>query len=165
LPSAIKTQRGTLRAHRVQPNEPAALPLRGAKPPAWLSPRARDAWVRLVRILAPRGGGTRVLGGQDLELLGVFADQVGLYQEAAEVLASKDGLSFVVTDGDGTPKGLHPWPEIKVKQAAAAEIRRLAEHFGLSPASRARVSAVASAAEDAGDEFDRFLAGGLRRVK
>jgi len=109
------------------------------------------AWRRLVRLLT----GMRVLGAQDLELLAVLADQIATYERAGQALAAKPALSFVVLDGDGNPKGLTTWPEIKIKAQAAAEIRRLAEHFGLSPSSRSRVSAHSVVVEhDPFAEFD-----------
>jgi P27 family predicted phage terminase small subunit len=147
LPSAIKAARGTLRRDRIRPGEPAALPVPAdVQPPSWLTAEGVAAWDRLMAVLADAGA--RVLGRQDLELLAVLADQIAIYQTAAQTLKAKPALSFVVTDGDGNPRGIHAWPELKIKQAAAAEVRRLCEHFGLSPASRARVSAVPDADED-----------------
>jgi P27 family predicted phage terminase small subunit len=136
-PSATKRLLGTYRADRANAGEPEALPLPDTlTAPAWLDARGVAAWDRLVPMLRQMD----VLGGQDLELLAILADTLSTYEAAAECLKGKGSLSFVVTDGDGTPKGLVPYPEVKIKAAAAQEIRRLAEHFGLSPASRSRVS-------------------------
>jgi P27 family predicted phage terminase small subunit len=150
----VKALRGTLRPSRVNPHEPVAVPLsRAPRPPDWLDPAGMVAWRRLCAVLLPM----RCLCSGDLDLLAVLADQLSSYEAAARFLREKGAQSFVLLDGDGSPKGVQPWPEIKIRSAAAAEIRRLAEHFGLSPASRSRVSAatVPEADEDPFAEFDR----------
>ncbi len=152
LPTAVKQLRGTLRADRINPKEPQSRALtRAPKAPAWLSPRARAAWARLVPVVLRM----RVLADGDQELLALLAHQLAVYEQAAESLAGKDALTFVVMDGDGNPKAIAQWPEIKIAAAASAECRRLAEHFGMSPASRGRVSAVGGSAE-APDPFAEF---------
>lgn len=154
LPTPVKAARGTLRASRTNPHEPQPQPLAVAPdPPAWLDARARAAWARLVPVVM----GMQVLADGDQELLALFAHQLATYERAAESLATKDGLTFVVLDGDGNPKGIGQWPEIKIAAAASAECRRLAEHFGMSPASRGRVSSVAPAEAEPVNPLTRFL--------
>ncbi len=149
LPTAAKRLRGTLRNDRQNPQEPVGHVLtRAPAPPAWLDDLGRLAWARLCAVVLPM----RVLTAGDCELLAVLADQLATYERAASALRDK-GLSFVLLDGDGNPKGVQVFPEVKLKAAAAAEVRRLIEHFGLSPASRSRVSAVAVAAVDEWSEF------------
>lgn len=152
FPTAVKAARGTLRADRANPREPAALPIGRVKAPAWLDAAGVVAFAWLVSVLRR----TRVLGAQDLPLLAVLADQMAQYEQAARVLGEKGSLSYVVLDGDGAPKGVQAFPEVKIKAAAASEIRRLSEHFGLSPASRARVTAAEpGAATDAASVLQR----------
>ena len=155
FPTKVKADRGTLRADRTNPAEPVTLPAKAPRPPAWLDAEGVKAWRRLVRVLTA----TRVLGAQDVALLAVLADQLSVYERCARFLQAKGGESFVVTDGDGTPTGVHAWPEVRIKAAAATEIRRLCEHFGLSPASRARVNAAAPAGPV--DDLAAFLNEGV----
>lgn len=150
LPTATKRLRGTLRPDRQNPREPVGRVLtRAPKAPDWLDDLGRLAWARLCAVVVPM----KVLTAGDVELLAVLADQLAVYEHAAVALRVKGSLSFVVLDGDGNPKGVQAFPEVKLKAAAAAEIRRLVEHFGLSPASRSRV---AVPAPDTTDDFSQF---------
>ncbi len=161
LPTAVKKLRGTYRADRANPHEPLAPALtKTPAPPDWLSADGRNAWRRIVRLLVSM----RVLSGADLDLAAVLADQLGTYEQAGRALKDKASLTFVVTDGDGTAKAVQPWPEIKIKQAAAAEIRRLVEHFGLSPSSRSRIAAIVPAAPAEDDPFAEFETSPLDRI-
>ncbi len=150
LPTAAKLLRGTLRKNRQNPQEPVGAVLtRAPKPPDWLDDLGRLAWARLCAVVVPM----KTLAAGDVELLAVLADQIGTYERCAAALSGK-GVSFVLLDGDGNPKGVQTFPEVKTKATCAAEIRRLVEHFGLSPSSRSRVSAAAPAVVDEWAEFD-----------
>ena len=151
LPTHTKRLRGTLRRDRQNALEPVGRVLtRAPKPPDWLDDLGRLAWSRLCAVIVPM----QTLTAGDVELLAVLADQLATYEHAAAALRARGSLSFVLLDGDGSPKGVQTFPEVKLKAAAAAEIRRLVEHFGLSPASRSRVAVQAPAMPD--DPFAEF---------
>jgi len=153
LPTAVKRLKGTLRPGRVAAAEAPTLALpRVIRPPAWLTPGAAATFARLVATLKHMG----VLGRQDLDLVALLASQLDLYEACSLALNGKPALTFVVLDGDGNPKGVQPWPELKIRAAALVEIRRLAEHFGLSPASRGRVSSI-GIPDSADDPFAEFI--------
>jgi P27 family predicted phage terminase small subunit len=137
MPTAIKLAKGETRPSRHNSAEPPTLPLRATpRAPAWLGADARVAWRELVALLMA----SRVLGRQDVALLAVLCDQIAVYQDCAAFLAAR-GVSFVVSDGDGNPKGVQAYPEVALRQRAAEQVRKLCEHFGLSPASRTRIAA------------------------
>jgi len=136
-PTLLKLARGETRPSRHNVREPATRHLaEPPRPPAWLDPIGRDTWRELAALLTS----SRVLGEQDLLLLALLADQTSVYRRAAAFLATK-GESFVLLDGDGNPKGVQAYPQVAIRQRAAEELRRLCEHFGLSPSARTRVQA------------------------
>jgi phage terminase small subunit len=120
-PTALKMLHGTDRADRANPAEPQ--PAVGAEPPPWLPKRgvARAAWNRLAPILSH----LRVLTVADAEALALACDAL------AEYLAARD-------DPDG-------W-----RHADSAWKRYLyaLRDFGLTPASRPKVSAMPERAVD-----------------
>jgi len=158
LPTMTKVLRGTLRPDRLVAREAPPLPLpRVISAPAWLSPTEQVIW----RELYDLGVAAGVLGAQDLPLLAHLAAQESLVRQCTETLALKVSLTFVVLDGDGSPKAVLPWPELKLRAAALIEVRRLCEHFGFSPASRARVPATAlTGFESPRSKLERFVNGG-----
>lgn len=127
-PSALKRLEGTYRKDRSAQNEmtvPPGMPTR----PDWLDAEGRAEWDRVVPMLADR-----VLTEVDRAMLADYC--------AAQSLAVKATRDYqkrgVMLE---TPYGPQKNPMVKVAQEARAQARLLAGEFGLSPASRSRVSA------------------------
>ena len=120
-PTALKMLHGTNRADRANPAEPQ--PAVGAKSPPWLPKNgaARSAWNRLAPILSD----LRVLTVADAEALGLACEAL------AEYLAAR-------RDPNGWRRADSAW-----KRYLAA-----LRDFGLTPASRPKVSATPAKAVD-----------------
>jgi len=138
LPTSVKRLRGTLRPHRVNPNEPnvpAAVP----DPPAWLRGEALAEWRRITPRLAAAG----LLTQLDLAVLAGYCGAWGDLCDATRIVQDQ-GTTFI------SPRGmlvLHP--ELRRIEKARAALRAFAAEFGLSPSARARVGA--TPATDEGD--------------
>jgi P27 family predicted phage terminase small subunit len=131
LPTRLKLVKGTLRKHRVNPNEPQ--PSAGnVSPPAWLSKSARKHW----DVTAPP-----LLAAGLLTDLDVFA--LGLYCEAharwvmANAKIEKHGP--VVMARSGLPVQS---PYVAISNKAFDQMLGLLTEFGMTPSSRSRVSTV-----------------------
>jgi P27 family predicted phage terminase small subunit len=130
LPTAIKKQRGTLRANRTNTKEPQ--PRVGApKIPASVasSPDAKECWTTLV----PKLVKLRVLSDIDAIALEGMC-QAYARAKMADKAIKKGGL--LVKTSWGT---LVQNPAVSISRSSWSEVRRFAEQFGLTPSSRSRV--------------------------
>lgn len=145
-PSALKRAHGTYRPDRAAPNEVAPAP--GVPDmPRWLDAEGRREWKRVVPQLEALG----VLATVDRAMLADYC--------AAHSLAVRATREYqrapLMTEG---PHGHVPNPLLKVAKEARAQAARLGAEFGLSAASRTRISAPERKPE--GDESEDFLFGG-----
>lgn len=130
-PTAILEARGSWRAgeREGEPRPPPGRP----ECPECLGPLARAEWERI---------------GAQLEAMGLLAacDQAALaaYCDAWEEFASAAAACTRLLTGDPTLL-LDPTFErlLRTKRQAAAQLVRLAGHFGLSPATRTRIKVTA----------------------
>lgn len=145
-PSALKKLEGTHRKDRAARNELIAPPGTPERP-AWLDAEARAEWERVVPQLAELG----ILATVDR---GMLADYCAAHSLAVQATRryQKDGL--VVKTKQGPLK--HPM--IKVAQEARAQARLLAAEFGLSAASRTRISVPTSKNDPAKKKEDEAAA-------
>ncbi|MDN3621456.1 phage terminase small subunit P27 family [Methylobacterium isbiliense] len=101
------------------------------RPPALLSTDARREWKRAAAVLVER----KILTPADYETLASYCIAVGMRNDALRTLA-KDGATFV------TPAGMvKRHPAVGNLNDAIALAARLAAELGLTPVSRARVTA------------------------
>lgn len=145
-PSALKKLEGTHRKDRAARNElvaPPGVPER----PEWLDEEAIAEWQRVVPILAEM----KILATVDR---GMLADYCAAHSLAVQATRryQKDGL--VVKTKQGPLK--HPM--IKVAQEARAQARLLAAEFGLSAASRTRISVPTPKQKEAEKQADATAA-------
>jgi P27 family predicted phage terminase small subunit len=122
-PTAIKRARG-VRSDRINASEPVP---EGRVPscPSHLSPEARRLWRRLAPDLYRRG----VLTTWDVELLAFFCDLVDQTWRARELL----GPGLLVKGRGDT---LITNPAWRMYRDGIAELRGLAQEFGLTPSAR-----------------------------
>lgn len=131
-----------------EPTPPVALPTA----PRWLDAGARAEWRRLGKLLLAQ----HLVTEQDRTLFASHCDAWSRFCRANRNLA-KSGE--VVTVGGYQQKSA--W--LTVRDAAWKELEKTAQHFGLSPASRARLH-VAAPEEPKVDPFQAFQQK-LHRVK
>jgi P27 family predicted phage terminase small subunit len=115
--------------------------------PTWLDEGAKAAWARLAPELEKLG----LLTPLDRDCFAVYCQSYSAWAEAEQVLAEK-GRFYV-----GPGAKLRERPEVAVVERAMKNTLMMAREFGMTPASRARLSL--PPAEDEDDEFGRFLSG------
>jgi len=131
VPTALKILAGNPGKRRLPEHEPQAKP--AAPPmPDGMSAAAKAEWRRLVPELVALG----VLTSIDRAALVGYCEAWSTYLRANLELAKPDApLVQTTTGGDS----LSAW--LRVRSAAAKEMRDFATEFGLTPASRTRVAA------------------------
>lgn len=115
-------------------------PVELAPPPSWLSDEAQQLYDALgARLLA-----VGLVTALDTETLACLAMAWADLRTAQEFLA-KHGMVYVARarprpgQKEGAPIGLRAYPHAKIARELRAEILRLGDRLGLSPAARARL--------------------------
>lgn len=130
LPSAIKKLRGTYIPSRAAPNE-VKFKVSALSPPPYLDETAAEEWTRIYPLLEE----VKILTEPDLHQLAQYCEAFSLCLAAREEYR-RDGLT-VTSELTGVKK---PHPMIAVAEKAARSMLAFAVEFGLTPASRSRVS-------------------------
>lgn len=135
-PTALKELAGNPGRRPLNKREPRP---RVAIPPCpkWLTGEARKEYKRVAKILV----GLRVLTEADRTALAAYAHQYAKWLEAEEEV-SNEGAVLISDKGNAY---LNPWQG--VANMALKNMRSLAAEFGMTPASRSRVSAIGPAEE------------------
>lgn len=137
-PTALKLVEGTYREDRVAKNEPRPK-ARVPRPPKHFSPLALEEWNRIVEELAENG----LMTNLDRAALVAYCEFWEAYVQAAEKL-QKGG--FVYTSANGNMVE-NPW--FSIKKRAAELMHKFLIEFGMTPASRTRISATPLGKKDA----------------
>jgi P27 family predicted phage terminase small subunit len=133
-PTEIKQMEGTYRADRAARNEPK--PRVTIPPcPVWLPPDAKKEYKRVAKILVK----LRVLTEADQMALAAYAHEYAKWRHAEGLIAGT-ALNAVLVGGAGG-QYLNPWQS--VANTAFKNMIALMREFGMTPASRSRVSTVA----------------------
>lgn len=140
-PSALKKAQGTYRADRAAVRE-VDLPPDVPEMPAWLDREARSEWGRVVPQLAELG----ILTSVDRAMLANYCAAHSLAVRATREYQSGDLMI-------AGPHGPVPNPLLKVAKEARAQARLLGAEFGLSAASRTRISAPEKPEKDTSEDF------------
>jgi len=127
------------RPTRAQAPAPSIAAVASGRPtcPAHLSPDARKAWRKAVKILADRG----TLSAGDGQLLAMYAELVARWVAAKAEIAAK-GLMVVVTvlSNRGEPiEKERVNPALKIAQESEKQLATLGDRLGLSPTFREKV--------------------------
>lgn len=134
-PTRLKVLEGTTRKDRANPAEPKPPPARAREAaPRWLRPTSRPWWNRLRPLLVQM----QVLTGADPVALGLLCDALADYMSARAIVERK-GRTYE-TEGEA---GLmvRQRPEVAIAADAWRRAKLMMTEFGLTPASRAKVSA------------------------
>ena len=133
---------------RTNPNEPTPavfLPT----PPAWLSDKARQYWGEIGAVLLNMKLCT-VADGPALQLL---TETLAEWAEARQAVHRK-GLTYETTTATGDLM-CRPNPEVTIAADAMRRALRMLSEFGLTPASRGKVSALEN--NEADDRFAEVM--------
>ena len=144
-PTSLKVLHGTDRPDRVNKDEPKP-PSDGVKPPAWVKGKARTNWKKVSPILQQMG----VLTVADETALGLLVDALAEYVEAQDTLRS-EGRTYKTYTEAGSPMW-RPRPEVAMAQDAWRRVNAMLGQFGMTPASRTKLSSGNSK-----DETDSIL--------
>ena len=123
-PTQLKVLQGTARADRLNPDEPCP-DIEYPDPPEFLLPAARDEWDRIVPILID----LKMISKADQVALALYCQTWGRILEVENIL--KGDL-----DADTHLKYL------RISNSLNDQARKFITEFGLSPASRSRVSVI-----------------------
>ena len=123
-PTQLKVLQGTARRDRLNPDEPCP-DVESPEPPDFLLPAARDEWDRIVPILID----LKMISKTDQVAIALYCQTWGRILEVENIL--KGDL-----DADTHLKYL------RISNSLNDQARKFITEFGLSPASRSRVSVI-----------------------
>ena len=128
-PTRLKKIQGTYRADRDAGNEPEPT-IEIPKCPTFLKGEARREWKRISVELEQLG----LISQIDRAALAAYCSCWAQFAETEKLLQT-DGLTVV------TPKGhVQQRPEVSIRRAALDQMKAYLTEFGLTPASRSRIS-------------------------
>lgn len=113
--------------------------------PRWLISEARSEWKRIVPELMRLGLLTLI----DRAALAGYCQAYARWQQAERIL-TKEGLTFVGDNGD-----IKQRPEVAIAQKSLQQVKAFCQEFGLTPASRTRISAPKQPEKE--DPMGRFI--------
>ena len=143
-PTALKVVKGTAQACRMNKNEPKPPPGLPSCPPH-LSDEAKAEWRRIT----PKLKEMRLLSHVDRAALAGYCELWARWQKAEKMIQES---GEVITTPNGSLQ-VSPW--ISIAHRSLVELRKFASEFGLSPASRSKVSTLPEPEKD--NEFSRFF--------
>lgn len=147
-PTAIKELEGNPGKRPLNKNEPK--PNKKAPPcPKWLEPEAKKEWRRLAKQMEELG----ILTEVDMAAFAGYCQAYARWKESEEFITQHGTLVR-------TPSGYYQQvPQVSIAQTYLKIMNRIAEQFGLTPASRSRIIAAGSE-NKAVDDMDELLGGG-----
>ena len=148
-PTIQKQLGGTLQPSRANKQEPVpdvALPL----PPDWLSERARAYWGEIGAVLL----NMKVVTAADSPALQLLTETMAEWAEARQAVHVRGLVYELETEGGQTMR--RPNPEVAQASDAMKRALRMLTEFGLTPASRSKVSALGDG--DGNDPFAEMMA-------
>lgn len=150
-PTALKTLAGNPGKRPLNTREPRPT----AQPPrcpSWLALAAKREWRRVVPELERLGLLTLI----DMAALAAYCQSYARWQQAEMALAA-GGLSVELTridhDGNEVVYAIQSRPEVAVSQKERQLMKAFLAEFGLTPASRGRLSLPETPVADPFDEF------------
>ena len=146
-PAAIKALEGNPGKRQMNEYEPKPM-AKAPSCPKWLEPEAKKEWRRLSKKMERIG----ILTEIDMAAFAGYCQAYARWK-AAEEFISKNGAIVK------TPSGY--WqtvPQVAMAQQYLKDMQKLAEQFGLTPASRSRIIADSAATEYI-DDMDKLLGG------
>lgn len=143
-PSEIRLLEG-VKTSRVKSTEPKPKKVSSIpQPPDWMCDTAKKYWIRAVDVLSEM----RVLTEADLILLERYCDFLADWKHCRDFLKEKGQIWYPIYEGDEIDpatgrrviKYLAEFPHVSKKLKASEHLLRIEMHFGMTPASRARIT-------------------------
>ena len=147
-PTEIKKQQGTWRADRETPDE--VRPAGTAQCPVWLEPEAQIEWQRLAPELERLGLLTSVDQAAFAAYCSAYARWV-----AAELMVREEGMTFVTNNGY-----IQQHPAVGISTRALEQMKGYLQQFGMTPASRARLTSQVPGGKASEQDPEEWLFGG-----
>ena len=147
-PTALKILEGNPGKRPLNEREPTPTK-KAPAPPKWLEPEAKKEWRRLAKQMEQIG----ILTEIDRDSFAGYCQAYARWKEAEEFVSQHGSIVR-------TPSGY--WqtvPQVSIAQSYLKIMNRLAEQFGLTPASRSRIIA-GSEQNRTVDEMEELLGGG-----
>lgn len=132
-PDHLKVVAGTDRPDRMNPAAPVASKVLPVSP-SWLSERAAEKFGQLVTILDGMGLASEV----DVDMLAMLASRLEEIEITTGIIEDLGRSYTTETQGGGTM--YRSRPEVSQRNEAMRHAQSLLAEFGLSPASRSKVS-------------------------
>lgn len=149
-PTKLKVVRNTQRKDRANPSEPQPKPAQlTQRAPTWLSKAARPWWHRVRPLLL----GMKVLTKADPVALGLLCDALAEYVAAREQVAREGATFESETKAGGLMIRAHP--AVGIEADAWRRAKLMLTEFGLTPASRAKVSVADAGPADPLEQWER----------
>lgn len=136
-PTALKLIKGNPGQRALNDAEPVPPAIPVGKPD-WLSPMASAEWDRV----APQLEKMRILSDVDVMPLAAYCEAVGRFIEASRILETQGALVL------GYRGSLVKNPAAQIVKDALADMKALAQEFGMTPSSRSRVKVPDAGASD-----------------
>jgi P27 family predicted phage terminase small subunit len=133
-PTALKILRGNPGKRKLPAAEPKP-PADGIEPPDYLDELARRKWDAMLPLLQA----VKVMTRADVEALARYCDTYSWWMRVRAVLR-KDGDTYPILNDKGEVKYIAQRPEVAIAHKLAAQLHVLESDFGLSPASRTKLS-------------------------
>ena len=131
----LKLVKGTLRKDRVNPSAPVA-DIDSPRPPAWLSRCA----VEHFGVLRERIEGLSIASKTDTEMLALAAERLAEIEECDALIREHGRLIEAVVNKNGDTS-LRSNPAVAQKNEAMRHLQSLLSEFGLTPATRSKITA------------------------
>ena len=149
-PTSIKLDRGSWRGVAESKNCVVA---KSGRPrcPAWLDPKAKQAWKVIIPELEKLG----VLATCDGKALALLCEAFAEWKSAKQAVA-KMGPVYPIKNPDGTVKYLQQNPYVSIARKSGADLLRLLREFGLTPASRTRIEIATNNGQDESTTDPRY---------
>ena len=143
-PTALKELEGNPGKRALNEHEP--MPEKKAPAcPKWLEPEAKKEWHRLAKDMETLG----ILTEEDRASFASYCQAYARWREAEEFISDHGTIIK-------TPAGyLQQVPQVAIAQTYLKIMNKIAEQFGLTPASRSRI--IAGEGSGSGDEMDELL--------
>lgn len=145
-PAALHALAGTTRPDRqnsTQPMPAVALPL----PPDWASPRAVMFWAEIGAVLLS----LQVVSYADRTALTLLSEAYADWYELCLDVRENGRTYECPTEGGSVM--YRPRPEVAMKSDAWRQVEKMLVHFGLTPASRSKVSKLGGILSDPADDI------------